>query len=229
MNYIWDLVIKAESAGLQRKDLTFTPATIYSPYMELSYEHLNTHLIESNVEINPYYRFHSIFHQLLDINFNESQELRWTLFDIVTHLLVEIDVMQGMSRREFYIHFLMNDIQSGVYGEEVTHDFSYFQRVEKEIIANNILRLHETGETIYLLKDSISQIFKSTTVYVNCDEKDELLIYIGQKETEEAMAKMKLIMNLFLPISYHVEMYWQYHFGIIDIEKTMRIDRIALY
>ncbi|WP_421662252.1 iron-dependent peroxidase [Lysinibacillus telephonicus] len=229
MNYIWDLVIRAENAGFKKKDLRFSPAAVYSPYMELSYEDLNTKLIELHIEINPYYRFHSIFHGLLDINASGYEELKRTLFDIVSHLLAEIDVMQGMNKREFYIHFLIKDIESGAYGEEVKKSFFYFQRPEKEIIAINILRLHETGETVYLLKDTINKIFPKSTVYANCTKKDELLIYIGQKETEEAWAKINLILDLFLPVFFHIEIYWQYHFGIIDVEETMRIDRIALY
>lgn len=229
MNYIWDLVIKAKNGGIQQKDLYFMPAAVYSPYMELSYEDLNTQWVDSTIEINPYYRFHSIFYQLLDVNVSENEELRKTLFDIVVHLLADIDVMHGMSKREYYIRFLIKDIEMGVFGEEVKLHFTYFQQLEKEIVANHVLRIYETGEKIFLLKETISQLFPRSTVYANCNERDEILIYIGQKETEEARAKIELILALFLPVLFHVELYWQYHFGIIEIEETMMIDRIALY
>nr|WP_106780327.1 iron-dependent peroxidase [Lysinibacillus timonensis] len=229
MNYIWDLVIKAENDGFDKKDLYFKPATVYSPYLELSYENLNTQLIEFDVEINPYYRFHSIFHQLLDINTTGNEELKSTLFDIVTHLLAEIDVMQGMNKREFYIRFLIEDIESGAFGDEVQNQFFYFTRLEKEQIAINLLRLYETGEAVYLLKDTVSKMFPKSICYANCNESDELLIYIGQKETEKAWAKIQLILNLFLPVFFQVDIYWEAHFGIIDVEETMRIDHIALY
>lgn len=80
-----------------------------------------------------------------------------------------------------------------------------------------------------LLKDTLKRLFKGCFIYVKSEEQDELLLYIRQKKTEQNEQKVQLIQEIFLPISFHIEVYWQYHFGIIDAEETMKLDRIALY
>lgn len=229
MNYIWDLLIQAEQEGLSKKDIFFKAASVYSPYMELSPIDLNIKKVEQKVEINPYYRFHLIFRDLFDANNDEALELRHTLLDIVVHLLAEIDLIQGMSKREYYIKFVLRDLEAGIFGEAVKKGIQLFDRKEKEIIAANILLLYETGEAVYLLKDTMRKIFKKSIIYANCEEKDELLFYIGQKENEKVRAKIELIKDLFLPVRFHTYIYWEYHFGIFEVEKTMKLDQIALY
>lgn len=96
-------------------------------------------------------------------------------------------------------------------------------------MALNMLRLYQTGEEIYLIKDTLKNIFKNCFIYVKSEEKVELLLYIQQKKTEKNSKKVELIQEIFLPVGYHIEVYWQYHFGIIGLEETMMLDRIALY
>ncbi|MNP69151.1 hypothetical protein D3C76_1652090 [compost metagenome] len=91
------------------------------------------------------------------------------------------------------------------------------------------MRLYDTGEALHLLRDTVSRLFRHSTIYANSEEKDELLFYIGQQENEEARNKLQLIMEIFLPIRYRAEVYWNDHFGIIDADYTMIQDRIALY
>ncbi|AJS61106.1 hypothetical protein [Paenibacillus sp. IHBB 10380] len=229
LNYIWDLMIRGQELGMAKKDIYFMPAKVYSPYMELSQEDLNAMTVGRDVEVNPYYRFHDIFNGMFDINNSEDIELRGALFDILIHFLADIDLMQGMNKREYHIRFILRDIQEGLLGEPVKENISLFDREEQETIAANVLRLYDTGEALHLLRYTVSQIFQHSTIYANCEEKDELLFYIGQKENETARNKLQLIMDLFLPIRYRAEVYWNDHFGIIDEDYTMIQDRIALY
>lgn len=34
---------------------------------------------------------------------------------------------------------------------------------------------------------------------------------------------------MFLPIYYHVFIFWEHHFGIIDVEETMELDHMVLF
>ena len=34
---------------------------------------------------------------------------------------------------------------------------------------------------------------------------------------------------MFLPVSFKVHLFWENHFGIIDVDETMEIDEIALF
>ncbi|GIO01000.1 hypothetical protein J5TS2_16680 [Brevibacillus halotolerans] len=229
MNYIWDLLIKAERSGIEKKRVQFALAKVFSPYMELSLENLNAKEVDQIVEINPYYRFYEIFRDLFDPNIETDVELRNSLFDVLIHFLAEIDLMQGMNKREYYIRFLQQDLETGVFGRSVEDNIHLFTKEEREMIASNLLRLYETGEAVYLLKDTTKKVFTRSTIYANCEEKDELLFYIGQPETPIARAKIELIKDLFLPVRFSTELYWSYHFGIMEVEETMQVDYIALY
>lgn len=111
MNYIWDLLVRAGRSGIKRSDIHFVPAKVYSPYMELSHADLNAAAVEQEVEVNPYYRFYDIFRDLFDPNNAEDSELRETLFDLIIHFLAELDLMQGMNKREYQIRFTLREMQ----------------------------------------------------------------------------------------------------------------------
>lgn len=229
MNYVWDIIIRARQLGIPEKDIRFLVASRYSPYMELCNENINFSRIDNEVEVNPYYRFFDIFKDMFDINDDSDIEFREGLFDITMHFLSEIDSMQGMSKTEYYIRFIMEDIENGIFGEKIAEGFGQFSREEKYILAQNILRLYITGEALYLFKDAVRRIFKNSTIYANYEAKDELLFYIPYTQNAVNLAKMDLLKELFLPIKFRTEIYWKNHFGIIDIDDTMKIDKIAIY
>ncbi|WP_427181565.1 iron-dependent peroxidase [Paenibacillus sp. TC-CSREp1] len=229
MNYIWDLIIRAKRNGMDMREVTFVPARVYSPYMEISHTDLNASSVEGFIEINPYYRFFDIFRDLFDINNEEQLELRQALFDLVIHFLADMDLMQGMNKREYYIRFILKDMHSGIYGDRVRRRLALFEQEEQEVIACNMLRLYDTGEAVHLLRNTLVRMFPRSILYANCEEKDELLLYIGQVEQAEAKEKLELILELFLPVRFDTEIYWQHHFGILDVDYTMTQDGIALY
>lgn len=231
MNYIWDLLVRAGQAGLNKRQINFVPASVYSPYMELSLQDMNAGAGQHDlmVEVNPYYRFSTLFGDMLDINLVESPEFRHELFNILIHFLAELDLMQGMNKQEYYIRFVLHDLESGAFGERVKERLGLFSREEQELIGGCILRMYDTGESLHLLKIMVGRVFRHSTIYVNSEEKDEMLFYIGQKRTEQGRRKLETLMELFLPVRYRTEVYWDCHIGIIDAEETMIVDRIALY
>jgi len=231
MNYIWELLIKAEKQGITKKDVYFTHAQNYSPYMELSPLIINTKRIETEepIEINPYYRYFEIFKELFHPDSEISEDIKDYLLDVVVHFLGKIDRMQGMNKREYFIRFLAREIEKDVFGQQMGNTFSMFDQAEQEVILFNILRLYRTGEMLYLLKDTLKRLFKNCVMYSKSEERDEILLYIGQPKTSVAEEKLQFVQTLFLPIGFHLEIYWENHFGIIDTEETMQIDQIALY
>lgn len=229
MNYIWDLLIRAENEGLSKKDIYFNLAKTYSPYMELSPELINADFVEKSVEVNPYYRYHDIFKNLFHPENIEELELRESLLDLLLHFLAEIDRKQGMNKQEFFLRFLLRDIEANIFGESIRDKMQLFTKQEKEIIALNVIRLYQTGDEFFLLKDTMKRLFKDCILYVKSEEKDELLVYLGQKKYDQIQQKVQLVLETFLPIGFQIEIYWENHFGIIDVEETMKLDRIVTY
>ena len=39
---------------------------------------------------------------------------------------------------------------------------------------------------------------------------------------------MDFLIKIFVDLPYHVDIYYQHHFGIIGVDTTMKIDQIAL-
>lgn len=229
MNYIWDLSIKAKKSGSSNEDITFIPAKIFSPYMEICSENINESSIEKKVEVNPYYRFYEIFKDLFAIDNNENEEFRNVLFDILTHFLTDIDLNEGMNKTEYYEAFILQDIEDSIFGEKVKENLKVFDLQERVFILQNILKLYTTGEALYVLKTVMKTIFKKSIIYSNKDGKDELIFYIGEEKNEVNKTKLELITELFLPIKFKVEVYFEKHFGIIGVDATMKIDNTALY
>lgn len=229
MNYARDVIIALRQEGREEKSLKFVPAKSFSPYMELSDECINFREVEAEIEINPYYRYYEIFKDLFNINNEEDVELRETLFDIVMHFIAEIDAMSGMTKREFYLKFIIEDITNGILGERIKKNFEMFNYNEKIIIAENLIKMYKTGQTLYLLRDTVRRIFLNTIIYANYEVKDELLFYIPYARSEINEAKIEFIKEFFLPINFRTEMYWEDHFGVIEVEETMKIDGIAIY
>lgn len=228
MNYIWDLIIKAKNLKIPKGNIKFSPASKYSPYMELSNENLNFSEIDKNVEINPYYRFYEIFKDMFNINNHEDVELRNTLFDILIHFLTDIDINQGMNKKEYYSKFILKDIYNNLFGTSIKEKINLLEHEEKIMLIDNILKLYSTGQALYLLKDTLRKLFKNSILYTS-EEKDELIFYMGEEKTEINEEKLKLIKEIFMPIKFNTEIYWGNHFGIIGIDESMRIDEIALY
>ena len=170
-----------------------------------------------------------IFKGLFHPDYEDDLEMREYLLDVVLHFLAEIDRMQGMNKREFYIRFILKEIEENVFGKLVKENIEAFTKKEQEMVALHILRLYQTGDGLYLLKDTIKRLFKNCIIYVKAEEQPELLVYIGQKKTEMNERKIQLVQDIFLPIHFEMEVYWQIHFGIMDVEETMKLDRIALY
>lgn len=229
MNYIWELAIRAKNEGYNENNIYFKKGNEFSPYMELSMENLNEKHILSEVEVNPYYRYYNIFHELFSPNFIENKEIIEVIHDLSIHHLKDIDLFMGMSKKEYYINFIIEDMNNGIFGEYIKEKLSFFSIYELRIVANNLLNLFVTGEGVYLLKDTIKKIFTNTYIFSNAAERDEVIFFLRTKETKEKAEKISVIKYLFLPFKYTVLIYWEYIFGIIGIDELMKNDEILNY
>lgn len=232
MNYLWDTIIKAKQAGVDINEITYQVAKEYSAYMEMSFQDMNILMnpeMDKTVEINPYYRFYSIFKEMFDPDNIEDMAVRNELFDWMIHLIGSIDVNLGMNKQEFFRRFVEADIERGAFGTSVKESFAYFKPLEKEYITNQIVNLYRQNVPINILRKVVNFVFKYSYVYVNNMDKPEILIYAGVKKLEQYIEKMNFILEVFLPLGYEYRIYWDKHFGIIGKTATMRVDSIVLY
>jgi hypothetical protein len=231
MNYIWDMAIKAARQDIQPDTITFVPSQSFSPYMELAFEDLNTALLETapTIEINPYYRFCDIFKKFLDVNFSGHAEIQTVLFDIITHYLLFIDYHQGLCKREYYGKFILNDIQNGVFGQQLQSSIDVFTIDERHSLLSGLISLYRTSASVHLFKQVVRQIFVHGIIYYRSEDTPEVLIYLGVAETALTRQKIDTLLAFFLPLGFAFRLYWQQHFGIIGLDQTMQMDNIVIY
>lgn len=231
MNYIWELLLEADQEGIPRKHIIFELAKQYSPYMEISFEDLNRSTLENNlnIEINPYYRFFHIFKNLFHPDNTESIELRQVTLDILIHYLTDLDLKQGLCKREYYMRFIERDILNGIYGEQMTTVFKLLTLQEKQILLEAIFQLYTTGVSLLVFKNVMHRIFNRSFIYQNNETKSEVLIYIGERKSGLSVQKLQMLYEFFLPLHTKIVVYWEYHFCIFDVPGTNKIDEIALY
>jgi len=229
MNYIWEHAIKALQQGMDQDNIFYRFGHPFSPYMELSFVDINETKPHQEVEINPYYRYYNIFKELFEPNFEEKDETIEVIHDTTIHHLKDIDVFMGMCRREYHTRFVIKDMHNGFFGSYIQKNIGSLTHEEQKIVGNNLLTLFETGECIYLLKETIKRIFTNAYVFSNAEEKDEIVLFLRTNETDEKLAKVEVIKYLFLPFKCNVLIYWEHIFGVFDVPELMKIGETMNY
>lgn len=231
MRYLWEVVLEARMEKIPLNSIHFTHAPKSSAYMELALACLNQDNMfgETEIEVNTYYRFYSIFKDLYQPEQKEYKQTRDSLTNLILHALAENDVRKGMTKEEYYKKMLVSDIRNGVSGEAVRRIFPQLDRGEQEKLLSGWLRTYQVGSSLAVFIDMVHGLVEDSVVYHNNDCPDEILIYTKMKKTNKAEQRIQSLIDLFLDIHYHVEIYYEYHFGIIDVDCTMRIDEIAMY
>lgn len=230
MNYIWEMLLKADEQNIPRKDIKFVRASVYSPYMELAFSNLNSTSLPDNniIEVNESYRFYEIFKDLFNINVQESQELREVILDILLHYLGELDLKQGLNKTEIYKKFLYKDILNNVFGEKLAQDIIFFEKEEIDILLNGFITLYKTGTSIQLFKRVLREILKKSIIYFNKEKPKNIYIFLDEIKDKELTSKVNVILETFLPINMNPLIFWDKHFGIIGINNTMKINETVM-
>lgn len=230
MNYLWEAFLNADERGIKKEQMRFLIAESYSGYMEISDSFLNQKELqeELRIEVNPYYRFYDIFKDLFHPEMQEFPDLRKSLANLIFHLLAENDAMSGMTKEEYYKQFLYQNIRSGAFGRDAADTIELFKREERELILSGLLRQYQTGSSLDIFKDMAEELLPENIIYHSNENYYEILVCVGVKKEEQIVAKVELLKKLFVDLPYHVDVYYEHHFGIIGVEETMRIDEIAL-
>ncbi len=230
MNYAWEAVLQAEKAGRNRDMLRFVEAKAPSPYIEVSMEDLNLEAPEEDrIEINPLYRFEDVFGRLFDKNIEGMTQTREIFFDICMHYIIQLDLREGLSKEDFYCSLIADDLNKGSYGAAAAERFGLFEKAEQKIILRSYLQLLRTGNYLEEFRKAVKRLYPQAIIYENNEAAQELLVYLGVKESEKEREKAAFFVEMFLPIQAAVYYFYENHFGIIDVDETMMMDEMVIF
>ena len=229
MQYIWEVVLAAEKNGIREADLQYEVPEVRSPYLEVSFYDLNTQTVEQTaVEVNPFYRFFDIFSGVLDINQKEYEKTKEIFVDAVFHYLALTDLRMGMSRKDYYFKFLVEELESGQFGRKSKAAIQLFSSYEKKYIVLALMDVVSSRNYREIFKWLFQEIYQDSIIYKSMDCANELYIYVGSAETQEERKRVQFLLDTFLPIGVRTEVFYLEHFGILEIEETMILDKVLL-
>lgn len=230
MNYLWEVLLEARQQKIEENHIRFMMASEYSAYMEVSHPFLNQEEVEAGqvVEVNPYYRFYDIFKELYHPEMREYRKLRESVTNLIYHQLAENDAMSGMTKEEYYKKLLFQDLLDGAYGTMAKEAAEMLDRDEREIVLSGLLRQYQTGSSLDIFKDMMEALIPDNIVYQSNENFYEIFVYVGGKKNKKTETKMNFLLQMFMELPYQVDIYYEYHFGIIGMEDTMKMDEITL-
>ena len=170
MQYIWEVVLAAEKNGIREADLRYEVAEVRSPYLEVSFSDLNTQTVEQTVvEVNPFYRFFDIFSEILDINQKEYEKTREIFVDTVFHYLALTDLRMGMSKKDYYLKFLAEELGSGQFGSKAKAAMRLFSRYEKRYLVLALMDVVASRNYLEIFKWLFQEIYINSMIYISMD------------------------------------------------------------
>lgn len=224
-----EYILYAKDNGMKEADISFVPAKSFSPYIECQSESINQIKLEKNkkIEVNPFFRYESIFGELLAIDNDEIlPELKEFVFDFWIHEIFHIEVLSGMTGKSFEKMFLMEEIIDGLFGTGAKREFELFNKREQTKLIYQMIHLYSGGDCSVLFCSALKIIFSD--VYIYTLNKDKILLYVEEKESTVLKKKISFIKDIFLPIEMELDVFWDRHFGVFGVEETMVLDEIEL-
>ena len=72
-------------------------------------------------------------------------------------------------------------------------------------------------------------MYGDSLVYADNEALRRVLVYVGVKETQQERERLEFLQDMFLPVNYELFLFWEHHFGIIDVDESMELDEMVLF
>lgn len=224
MNFIWEPLIQ-----MMRQDMRLEKLHYYvrnnrvSPYMELQqdslYEKELTEASAAHTDVNPYVRFSELFERFMvpdDLGYTEFSE---AFGDVLLHYLADLDIKSGMCKREFYIKFILSDLEKG--SACAIEELEGLSVTEKRAIADGLATLYETADFMNCLIGVIHELLPYCQILTRDEE--EIVFYMREQKNGASEQRIRLIITLFLPVWILYVIHWEKTFGLTGYDNTMRL------
>lgn len=214
-------------AARDKDRIRYQQASSYSPYSEFFGEWMEEKQGVTYLTFNAFYRFDGIMEALF-----EKTELKIAhrdfLFDLYAHFLIELEFKSGLTKREFDVHDMMEAIINGEYGKTVARQYRLLDEKEKYYVAHELFSQEKTGASIERFVSVLTTLLGNSITYKNKFKVKELLLYVGNKENKNDQERIEMTKELFQPLGYSLNVFWETHFSVLDEKQTMEIGEIEL-
>ena len=159
----------------------------------------------------------------------EYEEFRMFFVDAVLHAVLYTDLRHGLSKRDLYIRKIREELLDGTFWKEAAGMFRPIEHLKQNSLAALLLSQMETGSSLIIFRRAVLILYPEAMLYQMRYERKRLLLYLSSRKTDAGEQVMQLVQDLFLPVGFELRIFWQYHFGVIGVEDTMKLDETALY
>ena len=144
--------------------------------------------------------------------------------------LQELDFVSGTTVIDVICEKILEDIKNGVIGISLKKYFLLLNSEEQEYIA--LLIYNEKINNVNCMKNfilGIKYFFIDFLIYRQKLEKNKIIVYINKPKNKVNIAKIKTLELLFLELGMELKVFWQNHFGVVNVDETAKIDEIAVF
>lgn len=222
VQYIWEMFYRDKYPGIH-----LIQSENVSPYYEMNPMELR--IQEKNkISYNGLVRYKKIFMNMYK-KMQGDMELFRIFFDVFSRFLIETDLSGGMSLNESRRRRIISEMREGCYGEKVKHLVRKIEEDDIYRISHYVNLRQQSGETDpYMFARAVTSLLKGGTVYYSRDAHKKLWLYVGNKHNFYQESLIELAEEMLLPIGVSCEILWEKHFGMIDEEAIMLIDKMII-
>ena len=144
--------------------------------------------------------------------------------------LQELDFVSGTTVIDVICEKISEDIKKGILGISLKKYFLLLNSEEQQYIA--LLIYNEKINNVNCMKNfrlGIKYFFIDSLIYRQKSEKNKIIVYINKQKNKVNIAKIKILELLFLELGMELKVFWQNHFGVVNVDETVKIDEIAVF
>ena len=144
--------------------------------------------------------------------------------------LQELDFVSGTTVIDVICEKISEDIKKGILGISLKKYFLLLNSEEQQYIA--LLIYNEKINNVNCMKNfrlGIKYFFIDSLIYRQRSEKNKIIVYINKPKNRSNIAKIKTLELLFLELGMELKVFWENHFGVVNVDETAKIDEIAVF
>lgn len=230
MNCVWEVVLKAKKSGYGLEELIFINSQSPSPYTESSFDFLNSDTVDDReIEINPLYRFATQLGEIFLPDVVGYENVRAMFLDIMLHYVAVWDLRSGGDKKELRAIYILREIQEGRFLKSIRETLLDLDLNKAKRIIFCLLDLYKCKDYITIFRKALKELYPKANLYIHSENLRKLILFTGVDKTKKDMERIEMLKELFLPISYEIDIFWKYHFGIVGVKESMKIGKMALY